>query len=444
MDEDVAALFDNDDDDWAGETAIPRDLRKVRPPRVRTGRQPVLSATRRPISASQASAAARMTSGRPSSAASPSRTFGLSTGPTSHGNSAGAPRLSTSALTRAIEDVVGQSATAVQTPQRDNDGEREDEYDSNDFITPSARSDAEDGEWVEDAHDALRRNPTGQVAGSSINVARMLRYAGVDPYAPPQPQHQPHRDRQQVPGVPLDTGRVGGGGGRADDATWDDSVAESAPPTGPPGPLAAKLLSSLGVSTPLGDWRRAQSEEGQQPTAIPTPVTQRGTSKSGPAHIYSTGTRLSRPSGKFLGGDAGTAASRGAHSASHAALARDPSDAALRAFVGASTLHRSRTSSGVLTGGPLLQPVRSQRRRSAALGSLGVLGPHARQQTTAWGVPWVSATTGSSGPGRQHKAMRQPATSRRGGGGGGRGGVTIDGVYFPSVQELLERKGLVL
>ncbi len=75
-----------------------------------------------------------------------------------------------------------------------------------------------------------------------------------------------------------------------------------------------------------------------------------GASKSGPAHIYSTGTRLSRPSGKFLGGDAGAAASRGAHSASHAALARDPSDAALRAFVGASTLHRSRTSSGVLTG----------------------------------------------------------------------------------------------
>ena len=66
--------------------------------------------------------------------------------------------------------------------------------------------------------------------------------------------------------------------------------------------------------------------------------------------MYSTGTRLSRPSGKFLGGDAGAAASRGAHSASHAALARDPSDAALRAFVGASTLHRSRTSSGVLTG----------------------------------------------------------------------------------------------
>jgi hypothetical protein len=67
---------------------------------------------------------------------------------------------------------------------------------------------------------------TWQVAGSSINVARMLRYAGVDPYAPPQPQHQHHRDRQQVPDVPLDTGRVAGGGGRADDATWDDSVAE--------------------------------------------------------------------------------------------------------------------------------------------------------------------------------------------------------------------------
>ena len=58
-----------------------------------------------------------------------------------------------------------QSATALQTPQRDHDVEREDEYDSNDFITPSARSDAEDGEWVEDAHDALRGNPTGQVGG---------------------------------------------------------------------------------------------------------------------------------------------------------------------------------------------------------------------------------------------------------------------------------------
>jgi hypothetical protein len=79
-----------------------------------------------------------------------------------------------------------QSATALQTPQRDHDGEREDEYDSNDFITPSARSDAEDGEWVEDAHDALRGDPTGQVGdiighvmvclqqGSRITLARVL------------------------------------------------------------------------------------------------------------------------------------------------------------------------------------------------------------------------------------------------------------------------------
>ncbi len=74
--------------------------------------------------------------------------------------------------------------------------------------------------------------------------------------------------------------------------------------------------------------------------------------------------------------------------------------------------------------------MRSRRRRSAAL---GVLGPKARQQTTAWGIDVDSAPFTSRGRGGPRAST------------GGKGkGVTIDGVYFPPVQELLERRGLVL
>jgi hypothetical protein len=67
---------------------------------------------------------------------------------------------------------------------------------------------------------SLARHP--QVAGSTINVARMLRYSGVDPQARGALRLASARERPLVPDVPLDRARAG-----ADDSlaeVWDEPV----------------------------------------------------------------------------------------------------------------------------------------------------------------------------------------------------------------------------